>query len=262
MHVAESHLVLVVAGVKAGGTLRDHEGGNALGALGLVGYGKGHDDIGTVPVGDEGLAAVDDVSVAVLTGGGGHVHRIGTGAALREGEGNDAAGSHGFRGHMALLFRAGQAEGGEAESRHPGGKAYVAACQLFPNDGAGQIVQPQAAVLFRQGHHGNAHIDGLFDQIFRTLAQFFRLAAGLFDFLLCKVAEQVPQFDLLFCQHEIEICHCHMLCLPLINTRIFNRCFPDIYMIYYTICPIFCIVSNELSAVRPDTNSRPPADGP
>jgi len=52
--------------------LFDDEGGDALGALLLVGPGVNQQNVGDRAIGDEDLAAVEDVMIAVAAGGGAH----------------------------------------------------------------------------------------------------------------------------------------------------------------------------------------------
>ena len=56
---AHAELVFFFAGAKAGRSLFDDEGGDAVGTFALVGDGHGHADVGIVAVGGEGFRAVD-----------------------------------------------------------------------------------------------------------------------------------------------------------------------------------------------------------
>jgi hypothetical protein len=68
--------------------LDDHQR-HALRALVLVGLADHDDEVGELAVGDEGLAAVDAVAVALLDGGGAHALQVGARAGLGHGDGAD-----------------------------------------------------------------------------------------------------------------------------------------------------------------------------
>src|SRR5690606_26766458 len=74
---------------QAGGVGGHEEGGLAAVAGGGGGAGGEQHDIGPGAVGDEHLAAVDDVVVAVPTGAGGEVAGVGAGAGLGQPEAAD-----------------------------------------------------------------------------------------------------------------------------------------------------------------------------
>ncbi len=82
----QAHLGLVFAAGDAGGLHVHDKGGNALVALGHVGLGVDDAVVGQRRAGDEALAAVEDVVVAVLHGGGDHAAGVRAGAGLGEAE--------------------------------------------------------------------------------------------------------------------------------------------------------------------------------
>ncbi|CAN4021913.1 Spermidine/putrescine-binding periplasmic protein, partial [Dysosmobacter welbionis] len=93
----QAHLLFVLAHGEAGEAALHDEGGDAAGALGLVGHGEDHEHVGHVAVGDEDLGAVEDIVVAVQLGLGLALGGVGTGVGFGQAEGADlvALGQHG-----------------------------------------------------------------------------------------------------------------------------------------------------------------------
>ena len=147
----QTHLGLVLAAGDAGGLHVHDEGGDALVALRHIGLGVDDAVVGQRCAGDEALAAVEDVVVAVLHGGGDHAAGIRAGARLREAEHDLHLVLHGGAEVLFQLLRgarlhqgaAAQGVGGVGVQAGHGGDTG----DLLDHDDIGQGVGAGAAVL-------------------------------------------------------------------------------------------------------------------
>ena len=204
----QAHLLLVLADGEAGeGGLHD-EGGDALGALGLIGHGKDHEHIGHIAVGDEDLGAVHHIVVALQLGLGLTLGSVGTGVGLSQSEGADlvTGGQHGQILGLLLLGAVGQ-DGVAAQAvvggyDIAGGGALLG--QLLDADGAGQRVSTLSAVLLGDAHAHHAQVEQLFD----VLAGIEGLGVGLgsdgLHFVLGELSHHLPDQQMLRAQIEIH----------------------------------------------------------
>ena len=204
----QAHLLLVLADGEAGeGGLHD-EGGDALGALGLIGHGKDHEHIGHIAVGDEDLGAVHHIVVALQLGLGLTLGSVGTGVGLSQSEGADlvTGGQHGQILGLLLLGAVGQ-DGVAAQAvvggyDIAGGGALLG--QLLDADGAGQRVSTLSAVLLGDAHAHHAQVEQLLD----VLAGIEGLGVGLgsdgLHFVLSELSHHLPDQQMLRAQIEIH----------------------------------------------------------
>ena len=108
---------------KAGIVGKDDEGGNAARAGRLAGAGKDGVDVGDTAIGNPGLFAVENVSVALGAGGAGHGRDIRAGFLFRQREGGEPLPARHLEQHGVLQFRrAGEADGAGAQSLHGEGE--------------------------------------------------------------------------------------------------------------------------------------------
>ena len=162
---ADAHLVVVVAELEALPALLHDEGGDAPGADVGGGDGKDHVGVRLGGVGDEDLAAVEQVVVALVHGGGLGAAGVGAGVGLGQAEGADLLTPG--QGHQVLLLLLLGAEGedGPGAQGHVGGendaRAAVHPGQLLHGDGIADGVQPRAAVLLGIGDAHQAHLPQL-----------------------------------------------------------------------------------------------------
>ncbi len=147
--------------------------------------------IGHAAIGDPGFCPVDDVAVAPEHGLGGQ--RRGVRAGLRLGERVAAdffAAREGNQKFLLLFFRA------EAVNRiaiqrilhrkdDAGGSA--GARNFLDHDGVGNVIHPRAAVIFRDGHAGQAQFRGLAEN-------FAGIAAGLVVFARVRLHFRLGKF--------------------------------------------------------------------
>ena len=165
---ADTHLLLVLAGGEAGEGALDDEGGNAVVALALVGHGEDDEGGGNVAVGDEALAAVEDVvAVLVLDSGGLLAGGVGTGAGLGQTERADLAAGQKVRQILHLLLlgavleNGSAAEGGVGGNDNSGGAANLS--ELLHAHGITENIAAGAAVLLREVNTHHAELGHLFD---------------------------------------------------------------------------------------------------
>jgi hypothetical protein len=82
----------------------DHHQRDALGTLLRIGLGDDHDQVGVLAVGDEGLGAVENVTIALFHRGGAHVLQVGAGARLAHRDGADHLAARQLRQPALLLL--------------------------------------------------------------------------------------------------------------------------------------------------------------
>ena len=165
---ADTHLLLVLAGGEAGEGALDDEGGNAVVALALVGHGEDDEGGGNVAVGDEALAAVEDVvAVLILDSDGLLAGSVRAGAGLGQTERADLAAGEkvGQILHLLLLGAVledrGAAQGGMSGNDDRGGAADLR--QLLNAHGIAQNVAARAAILLGEVNAHHAELGHLFD---------------------------------------------------------------------------------------------------
>ena len=163
----EAHLDLVLAHGEAGEAALDNKGGDALGALALVGHGEDHKHISNIAIGDEDLGAVHHIVIAHQLGLGLALGGVGTGVGLGEGKRADfmSSGQHGQV--LCLLLLGAVGEDGVAAKAVMGGDNVTGGstllAQLLDADGAGKGVRAGAAVLGRHAHTHDAQVKELLD---------------------------------------------------------------------------------------------------
>ena len=205
----EAHLHLVLAHAEAGEAALHDEGGDALGALGLVGHGEDHEDIGNIAVGDEDFGPVHHVVVAFQLGLGLALGGVGTRVGLGEGEGAHlmAGGQHGEVLLLLLLGAVGQ-DGVAAQAvvgGHdvPGGGALLA--QLLDTDGGGQGVRAGAAVLLGHTHAHDAQVEQLLDVLPGVFAVQVGFGGDGLHFVFGELGHHLPDQLVLTAQIEIHV---------------------------------------------------------
>lgn len=146
---APAHLVLVAAVADAGRVGRHQEAGDAPGA---VLAGARHDDqhLGATGAGNEALAAVQHVFVALAAGTGAQARGVGAGIGLGEAIGSERLAAD-QAGQPGLLQRRvaerGEHPGGHVVDADVGGSGHAAGGQLLEDQRGGQPRQAQAAVF-------------------------------------------------------------------------------------------------------------------
>ena len=165
---ADTHLLLVLAGGEAGEGALDDESGNAVVALALVGHGEDDEGGGNVAVGNEALAAVEDVvAVLILDSDGLLAGSVRAGAGLGQTERADLAAGEkvGQILHLLLLGAVledrGAAQGGMSGNDDRGGAADLR--QLLNAHGIAQNVAARAAILLGEVNAHHAELGHLFD---------------------------------------------------------------------------------------------------
>ena len=158
----------MLAGGEAGEGALDDEGGNAVVALALVGHGEDDEGGGNVAVGDEALAAVEDVvAVLILDSDGLLAGSVRAGAGLGQTERADLAAGEkvGQILHLLLLGAVledrGAAQGGMSGDDDRGGAADLR--QLLNAHGIAQNVAARAAILLGEVNAHHAELGHLFD---------------------------------------------------------------------------------------------------
>ena len=158
----------MLTGGEAGEVLLNDEGGDTVVALALVGHGEHDESGGNVTVGDEALAAVEDVvAVLVLDSGGLLAGGVGTGAGLGQTERADLAAGQKVRQILHLLLlgavleNGSAAEGGVGGNDNSGGAANLS--ELLHAHGITENIAAGAAVLLREVNTHHAELGHLFD---------------------------------------------------------------------------------------------------
>ncbi len=159
---AQSELAVDGAAGQAGGVGGHEEGGDPLVAGGVGRAGEEQHDVGPGAVGDEHLAAVDDVVVAVAHRPGREVAGVGAGARLGEAEAADVRAGGEPRQPLPLLLLAppgrdglgDEAEGDRDDAAHRG----VAAAELLRHQAVREVVAAGSAVLLVDGEAQEADV--------------------------------------------------------------------------------------------------------
>ncbi len=173
-----AELVEILAPHETGQAGIHQEQGDALGAMRGVGLGRQHHHVAQLAVGDEHLLAVDDVVAAVAGGAGADVLQVGAGVRLGHAERADGlAGDHFRQPVLLLLFGAERLDvgGDEVAMDQEAGTGEAAARQFLEHHHVEQVVQAEAAVLFRDGATEHAGFAGLEPQLPRNDARLLPL---------------------------------------------------------------------------------------
>src|SRR5690606_3835405 len=164
---AQAQLAVEGAADQAGRVGGHQEGAHAPVAGGVGGAGEEQHDVGPGAVGDERLAAVDDVSVALAHGAGGEAAGVGAGARLGQREAADVLPGGEARQPGALLLLA--APGGDGLGDQPQGDGDdaahrgVAAAQFLGHQAVGEVVAAGTAVLLVDGQAQEPQVAQLLD---------------------------------------------------------------------------------------------------
>ncbi|MNY11089.1 hypothetical protein D3C86_1440980 [compost metagenome] len=168
-----AHLLELASAAKTFAVGLDHEQAHALGAGGRVGLADHHHEVGQEAVADEGLAAVDDVLVALAHGGRAQRLHVGAAAGLGDGHGQDLlAGADAGQPLLLLLVGAQARDVGRHDVRvqPERGAAHAGVGQLFSHDGRVTEVAAAAAVLGGQRDAQQAFLAGLAPDLARDHA--------------------------------------------------------------------------------------------
>ena len=188
----------MVPKVEALPALFHNEGRDAPGADVGGGDGKHHVCIRLGGVGDEDLAAVEDVVVPLEDGGGLGAAGVRAGVDLGQAEGaNLFTPGQGHQIFLFLLLGAVGIDGPGAQGhmgRQDDAGAAVHPGQLLYCDGVAQGVQPRAAVFPGEGDAHQAKLAQLADGIVGEFILLVQHESDGFDFLLSKSADFGPQF--------------------------------------------------------------------
>ena len=204
----QAHLLLVLAHGEAGEAALHDEGGDALGALGLVGHGEDHKHVGHVAVGDEDLGTVHHIVVTLQASLGLALGGVGTGVGLGQGEGAHlvAGGEHGQV--LGLLLGGAVGQDGIAAQAVVGGHDVAGGGallgELLNADGAGQRIGACAAVLLGHAHAHHAQVEQLLDVLPGILAGLVGLGSDGLHFVLGEFRHHLPDQLVLTAQIEIH----------------------------------------------------------
>ena len=149
--------------------------------------------------GDEGLGAVDYISVAVVNVCRAHTGGVGAGLGLGERESHRAAVAEKLGHGLDLVLGAEETcgQGAHEASGHRAGKTGVAAGKLFLAYRVGEDIEPHPAVLFGQDHGGQTHFIGLLVELLGENAFDLKLLAGGDYFLIRKAVYHLSQILLI-----------------------------------------------------------------
>ena len=172
---ADAHFVVMVAEGEALPAFFDDKGRDAARADIRRGDREYHIGIRLGGVGDKDLAAVEQVVVAFVDGGGLGAARIRTGVGLGQAERADLFALCQRDEVFLLLFLGAKCENRPRAERHMGGQdnacATVHARELLHGDRVAQHIQPGAAIFFRVGQTHIAELAHFLDR-FRGEAVF------------------------------------------------------------------------------------------
>ena len=206
---ADTHLLLVLTGGETGEALLNDEGGDAVVALGLVGHGEHHESIGHVAVGDEALAAIEDiVAVLVLDSGGLLAGSVGTGVGLGQTERTDLAAAQQVGQVLPLLLLGAVLINGSAAQRGVSGNDNSSGAadlgQLFHAHGIGQDVAAGAAVFLGEVNAHHAQLRHLLDGLHGEALFLIDLLSQRLDLVLGEFPVHLAEHLLLVCQMKIH----------------------------------------------------------
>ena len=205
---AHAELVELLRGRESLEALLDQEGGDAARAGVRIGLGIDHERLGLRSVGDPHLAAVEDVSVALLLGAGLHRDDVGAGAGLGHRERADVlAGDQLGQIFAFLRVVAVPADLIDAQVRmRPVGEADRAgrARDLLHRDAMLEIAEPGAAPLLLDRDPVHAELAELRPQIARERVGTVDLVGARRDLVGREAAHAVAQHVGGLAQAEIE----------------------------------------------------------
>ena len=199
----------MLTGGEAGEALLNDEGGDAVVALGLVGHGEHHESIGHVAVGDEALAAVEDVvAVLVLDSSGLLAGSVGTGVGLSQTESADLAAAQQVGQVLPLLLLGAVLINGSAAQRGVSGNDNSSGAadlgQLFHAHGIGQDVAAGAAVFLGEVNAHHAQLRHLLDGLHGEALFLIDLLSQRLDLVLGEFPVHLAEHLLLVCQMKIH----------------------------------------------------------
>ena len=205
---AQAELVFFFAGAEAGRAFFDDEGGEAVGALALIGDGDDDRYVGVVAVGDEGLVAVEDPLVAFADGGGAGGGGVGAGAGLGESPGAEPFAGGEFGDVLLLLgFVAGEEDVVGAERIVRGdddADGAIDGGELFDGEHVVDVAEAGAAVFGREDDAEEAHLAELFDDVVGEFGGFVPAEDVGGDFAGGEVANFAAEGFLVFGEGEGE----------------------------------------------------------
>ncbi len=182
----------------------DDQQADALVPFRRVGLDRGDDQVGVLAVGDEGLAAVDDVVVAVAPCGRGDAGDVGAGTRFGHGEGEDRLTGDGAGQPAGLLLlvglvqQVGQGDVGLQRQAEPGGQDVGLGEHLRDDGVVAEVVHAAAAVGLGGGDAEQASRAGGGEQRAVDAALGLpRLAVG-HDLLVDEPADGVPEVVVFF----------------------------------------------------------------
>ena len=213
----DAHLVLMLAHGHAGSVPFHDEQGDAVLALGGV-CGAGHGiQVGYTAVGDEGLAAGDDILIAVLDSLGLAVAGIGAGLRLGDTHSPESTFSQALTPILLLLLRAGQQHGLPAEGlcTEGVGEASVMIRHGLADVHNGGHIQTGTAVLLGNVDTPEAQVHQLPNLIHGAMALSVPLIhIGIYLFLH-EIMDHSHQV-LLVLGHQLEFTHLRHLIIDVI----------------------------------------------
>ena len=224
---ANSHLVVVVAELKALPALLHDEGGDAAGADVRRGDGENHIGVRLGRVGDEDLAAVEQVVVALVQRRGLRAAGVRPGVRLGEAEGAQLFASCQRHEILLLLLLRAVGEDGPRAQRHVGGEDHACAAihtgQLLHRHGVAENVKARAAVFLGEWQPQPAQLSHLLNSLVGKLVVLIQQEGKRLDLLLRKGPDLGAQLLVRGCglkQHTV-----YLLMSRLLGHFLFLNCF-------------------------------------
>jgi hypothetical protein len=198
---AVAHLLQLAGHLEAGGVPVDDEHADALAALAAVGVGGDEAVVADGAVGDEVLAAVEDVAAVLLLGAGREAGGVGAGVRLGDRVGADDLPGDAAR-QVLLALRVGaelvDREGGEVGvGVHRGGDPGAHLRHLLDEDALGDLVGADAAVLLREHDAEQAELTEHREDLDGELLLALRLLDQREDLPLGELADHLAKVLLL-----------------------------------------------------------------
>ena len=205
----DAHLLFMNALGEARGILFDHEQGDALQALGLIGDCENNIGRSSVAVGDEALGAVQNVFVAVLHSSGLLARSVGASAGFGQTECAQLAAGSQIRDPLHLLFFGTESHDGAHAQRgmssHDGAGSQAALAQLFDSHDIHQVVAACAAVLLRNGNTQEAVTCQLGNSFPREAFFFVDFSCQRFQFVVSELYEHFTSHFMFFAHSKVHI---------------------------------------------------------
>ena len=196
----DAHLRLQPRDGEAGRVRLDEEGGDARMARIRIGLREDGVEVGDAGVGDEALAAVEDVLVAVADRGRPHRGRVGAGAGLRERVGGQPLAAREPRQVRLLLrLRAGELEPERAEllDREQEAARRADLRDLLDRDEREQRARARAAVLLVEEETEDLVLAEELDDVPGELVRLVDLGRARGDALARERADELANLALL-----------------------------------------------------------------